>query len=369
MVRRLLLLNGLAVIGAVLYHASGWGFTAMFWWTDRYLPVSVPDFGQMGSLAYYLLRLVEQLVIFSIPAFLFVSGFFIAFAAGRDQKTVGWHLVGTRIKNIVIPYLLWSSFIIIAYVIQGQNYTLAHLLQELIFGKAAPPYYYVPLIIQLYLLAPFLIKGFKSRPWLIVLITAGLQLSIQTLKYLNLLGVEFAAAKPVSILTASWFFPGHIFWFVFGIIIKFNLATIKSWLTRFKWIWLSAFILLIPIGMWEWEAILQHSAQDWLAPQPTILDELYSLMFLLCFLAFDRFPISPSKPINEIGTKSYGIYLIHSPVLEYASRGIYHLAPWILGLQFLYQPILVALGIGIPFLMMKIVERTPARRFYTYLFG
>ena len=62
MIRRLLLLNGLAAISAVIYHATGWGFTAMFWWTDQYLPISVPDFSQLGSVSYYALRLVEQIL-------------------------------------------------------------------------------------------------------------------------------------------------------------------------------------------------------------------------------------------------------------------------------------------------------------------
>ena len=105
MIRRLLLLNGFAAIGAVLYHATGWGYTAMFWWTDRYLPVDVPDFSQLGSVAYFSLRLVEQLIIFSIPSFLFVSGFFIAFATGKSQQTVSLKIVGTRIKKFGDPLL------------------------------------------------------------------------------------------------------------------------------------------------------------------------------------------------------------------------------------------------------------------------
>jgi len=46
----------------------------MFWWTDRYLPVSVPNFDQFGGPSYYFYRVLEQLVIFMIPAFFFVSG-------------------------------------------------------------------------------------------------------------------------------------------------------------------------------------------------------------------------------------------------------------------------------------------------------
>lgn len=369
MVRRLLLLNGLAVIGAVLYHASGWGFTAMFWWTDRYAAVSVPDFSQMGSIPYYGLRLVVQLIIFSIPAFLFVSGFFTAFATGRDQLTVSWKVIGTRIKNLAIPYLLWTGAIIVTNVLAGQLYTPARLFQEIVFGKAAPPYYYVPLIIQLYLLSPFLIRFARTHVRALLIIAAILQFSVQTIKYVELLGVNLPSSNLLQIFTASWFFPGHIFWYVFGITVKFNLPSMKKWLDKYKWVFLGLLIVLIPIGMFEWEVILHASEVGWLAHQRTLINELYSLMFLLCFLAFEWFPIPPSKRINALGPKSFGVYLAHSPVLQYASRGMYHLTPWILGVQILFQPILLILGIGVPLLLMKIVEHSPARRFYAYIFG
>jgi hypothetical protein len=47
MTRRLLYLSGLAIVGVILYHAVGWGFVGMFWWTDRYAPVTVPNFDQI----------------------------------------------------------------------------------------------------------------------------------------------------------------------------------------------------------------------------------------------------------------------------------------------------------------------------------
>jgi len=369
MIRRLLILNGIAAISAVIYHASGWGFTAMFWWTDLYLPVSVPDFSQMGGAAYYTLRLVEQFIIFSIPAFLFVSGFFIAFATGRDQKTVSWKVVGVRIKTLVIPYLIWSFGIILLNMLQGAQYSLVNLLRDILFGRAAPPYYYVPLIVQLYILSPLLVRLARTKGRLLLAITALIQLSFHAIRYLGLFGVEISPFNGFRIFTASWFFAGNIFWFTLGIVIKFNLASLKTWVDRYKWVLLGATLVLIPIGMIEWELILHRTTEVWIATIPTLIDELYSLVFLLTFLAFDKIPIPFNKTINEIGSKSFGVYLAHAPILEYTSRGIYHFGPWILGYQFLFQAILILLGLGIPLAMMKLLERSPARRIYTYIFG
>ena len=68
MYRRVFLLMGLAIVAVVCNHAAGWGYTAMFWWTDRYRPVTVPNFDQTGTLPYYGLLLLKQLTLFSVPA-------------------------------------------------------------------------------------------------------------------------------------------------------------------------------------------------------------------------------------------------------------------------------------------------------------
>ena len=56
MIRRLLYLNGIAILCVILFHTTNWGLTAMFAWTPRYLPVSEPVFDQTGSPAYYWIR-------------------------------------------------------------------------------------------------------------------------------------------------------------------------------------------------------------------------------------------------------------------------------------------------------------------------
>ena len=92
-------------------------------------------------------------------------------------------------------------------------------------------------------------------------------------------------------------------------------------------------------------------------------------MFLLTFLAFEQVRLPLADKISFLGIRSYGIYLVHSPVLEYTSRVIYHLAPIVLSLPLLFQSVLWVAGLGVPLLLMAIVNRSPFRRFYSYLFG
>ena len=96
---------------------------------------------------------------------------------------------------------------------------------------------------------------------------------------------------------------------------------------------------------------------------------LYAVAFISFFLALDKVSIPFTRAINWIGTKSYGIYLIHPKVLELVARVIYHAAPWMLAYQALYQPLLVVAAVGIPSLLMVGVAKSPVRKCYHYLFG
>lgn len=371
MIRRFLLLNGLAIVGAVLYHASGWGFIAMFWWTDRYAAVAVPNFDQMGSVAYFALRFVEQLVIFAVPAFLFVSGFFIAFSTGRNRPNVDWSMIRARITSLLIPYLLWSLLIFIASFLQGERHSSLEYLRMLVTGRTASPYYFIPLLIQLYLLSPLLVPWAKKNWKALLVLTAIIQLSMRTLIYLSTIGALPDAARPLMPLTASWFFPGHILWFTSGIVIGFNLDSFKSLLARMRWYILLLAIILFPLSMLEWELILQASPEPWIASRETILDSIYAAAVILAFLGFTNLSLPFSRQLSDWGSKSFGIYLAHSPVLEFSARAIYAFAPWILAYQVLFQPILVILGLGVPLLLMYLagMEKSPARPYYQYIFG
>lgn len=370
MIRRLLVLNGLAILGVILFHATGWGFVAMIAWTHRYLPVTVPNYDQVGSISYYLFRLIEQLIVVSIPAFLFVSGFFIAFATGRTQRTVGWHTVGTRIKSLLIPYLLWSLLIFLLDFLQGQRNSALTYLWLLVTGGATPAYYYVILLCQFYLIAPFLVPLAKSHWVMLLIVTAVIQLGVQLLQYPVLLGLEMPnVIEPFVDIVPKWFFPVRIFWFTFGIVTGFHLAKIKTMAFQFKWVLLALVIGTYVLGVFEWEMYINISGQTAMAHRETLIDTFYSIAFLLTFIAFERIAIPLSKQLGDLGSKSYGIYLVHVPVMSYVARVIYHITPGILAYQILFMLILVGLGLGIPLLLMTVINRTPARKYYQYIFG
>jgi peptidoglycan/LPS O-acetylase OafA/YrhL len=371
LVKGLLYINGIAAIAVVLNHAIARVHIATFWWPHRYLPVTSPNFDQLGSPSYYGLRFLEQLIIFAIPTFLFVSGFFIAVAVGRSRTTVDGKLIFNRLRNLFIPYVIWSVVIFLGEFVEARTLLSPGMYaSRLIFGRADDAFYFVPVLIQMYLLSPIILLLAKTRWKTLLIITALLQLLAVGLRYGVILDLETPSAAFLSLLTVNWFFPGYIFWFVFGVVVGLKLADVKQFLARIDRRILIAFTgVFFTAGFVEWELLLRFSGQAWLGSRETLLDNFYSFFFILTYLSFERVKLPAVNMISNIGKKSYGIYLIHSPVLIYTSRIVYHILPGLLAYQFIFLPLLILIALGIPLALMNGINRSPVRTSYNYLFG
>jgi hypothetical protein len=55
--------------------------------------------------------------------------------------------------------------------------------------------------------------------------------------------------------------------------------------------------------------------------------------------------------------------------MEYVARSIYLLFPALLQYQIILQPIIIVTGLGIPLLLIALMNRQPLRRYYSYVFG
>jgi probable poly-beta-1,6-N-acetyl-D-glucosamine export protein len=369
MFKRLLQLNGLAIIAVIIFHAAGWGYVAMFAWAGRYAPFVPLDYVASSTASYIGLRVMEQIAVFAIPAFLFVSGLFMAFAAGRQGKTVSRPVIQARIRTMLIPYLLWSTLLLTLSAAEGHILSPTGYLVAFLTGKANPAYYYVPLIIQFYLLSPYLVPLAKNRPRLLLGITALIQLAVHATYYPELLGFNVPILQTATLLLPKWLFVTRIFWFSAGIVAGFNLKLLEERLPPFRWHLLGASVFLFILGVIEWLALTPSPEVSWVEHRETFVDSFYAIAVILTILAFYRQTLPSDSVLGQLGARSFGIYLIHSPVMGYAARAIYHVAPQLLAHQTIIQPVLIILGLGVPLALMAFTNRTRARRIYKYSFG
>lgn len=370
-VRRLLLLSGLGIVAVVANHAAGWGDVAMFWWTDQYRPgVTVPNFDQLGSPAYYFLTLLWTLSVFSVPAFVFVSGFFIAYAARSGEQTSLWKVVGKRVLYLLIPYLIWSAVIFLGEWLESCRSACrleagAVYLEKLLLGTANGAYYYVILIVQLFLLAPLLTGLARTRPRLLLFGCALIQLHYHVSSYCRWLDVDACSVASLDFLL----FRVHLFIFALGIVFGLNLTQVKPALRRIRRLLLAAVVIAAALVLLENRLIMLWTPVKMVARSNLLSANLYGIAIILSFVAFETLPLPGSRLLSQIGTRMYAIFLLHVPLLELLARGFRYFLPWLLEYQIIFVLILIVLGIGIPIAFMDLVARSPIKRVYPYLFG
>jgi surface polysaccharide O-acyltransferase-like enzyme len=383
MTRRFLLIMGLGILGVILNHSATFGYQATFDLAWRYRPevaascedltppVRCPNYDQVHSATYWGLTVVRRFIAFGVPAFLLVSGYFIAFAAGRKDARIQWPILKTRVVGLIIPYVVWS---IIIFVGQALFYNRVYptawdYIVRLLIGGATGSYYYIPLLVQLYLLSPLLVPLAKNHwKWLLVG-TAVLMLAVETLRYLQLFGIGGTAVNTLITLTPLWFFPRRLFWFALGIVFGFHIGDFKPFFTRHKNKFVYGAVIFYILSLVEFEVLLAQSGQPWIDFYSTYTTTIYAGLFLFAMLSADKLKLPMTPQLTDLAAKAFGIYLVHEQVLELVGTLMFRYAPSLLGYQILYQPIMMFFGLGVPLLLMYLVSRSPAKKLYKYSFG
>ena len=359
MVKRLLFLNGLAAICIATYHAAAYGFSAMFEWTDRYRPVSVPNYDQVGSLSYYALLFVRNLDAFAIPAFIFVTGYFVAFLSRGNRSNISWTIIFSRIKVLLIPFTLWTLIRLglMKDIPDNVHDVLSH-------------YYYIVLVIQFYLLAPLLVPLARKSWFLLVALAALIEISTDGIFLFNYFGLDSPFVLQLQGYFPLWFFPRRILLFAVGIVAGLYQKEFIEILARFKWALVATAIALFSLSFLEYEFYAHLTGQDWLGPTfRGIANRNFGVVAILAILAINTDRFFLSNQITWLGSRSFGIYLANIPTIYPIAVFLYKYLPWVLGNQFLYQFVLVSAGLGIPLLLMAILSRSRGRGYYRFVFG
>lgn len=165
MYKKLSMLNGLAIAAVVLNHAASWGETCLFWWTDRYKPVTIPNYDQMNSLSFFVIHFIHQATYFCVPAFLFVSGYFFTGFINSQTPSVCWKIIKKRILTIAVPFVIWTAVTLLLSFAQGRIKSLT----EFAWG-IYDTYSFIPILVLMLLLSPlFLAIAKRNWRWLVAI--------------------------------------------------------------------------------------------------------------------------------------------------------------------------------------------------------
>lgn len=360
MTKRLLILNGLSILMIPVQHATAYGFRAMFGWAETNIPVTAASFDQLYSAPFYLYVVLRQLATFSVPAFLFISGFFVSFMARGKEGNVTLKMVLPRIKMLLIPFAIWT---VIRYL----------LLRD--FPKSVDdvldPYHFIPILCQFYLLSPLLVPLARNRWKLFLLLTALIHLSIQGLRYITDLGIDFPGQEFILSVTPRWMFYGQQpFWFPFGLVFGLHLKEFSEAINRHKGKLLAMSVLFALFAIGEYFLADYLNGEVWIGPTFSgFTKNIFIFAFILFMLAVEESAIPYPNTFSDLGAKSLGIYMANIPAIYVTAVILFRLMPWVLGFQILYFVVLFTAGLGGPLLLMWLVRNTRMRTSYRYLFG
>jgi peptidoglycan/LPS O-acetylase OafA/YrhL len=341
-------LRGLAIILVVMDHA---------------IHMSLAAFSRAGllppaGLVHVVLVVLQELGAIAVPIFLFLSGGFIVYAVRGRALPVAYRIVVPTLRFIIVPYLVWSLiFYVVAYMLQVQRLPLLEYVKGLLVGY---PFNFVPLLVFFYLLGPWLVLAIQRHPWLLLAAVLAYQAFLLNVISPGSLGVEFPSwtwwlSPPVLRATlAKW-----AIYFPLGVVYGLHGKAILEFLRR-AWLPLAAtgialYGLRVAGVIQGWDA----RALGMVCPIPLIL---------LCLL-IKRENIPLAGRIEQYGTKSYGLYLTNLIVISLLLAGMQIAAPWLLQHLIVVIPVLFFVTLHLPFWVMTLADRSPARLIQRYVFG
>ena len=348
--RTIPILRGLAILGVIWNHAN-WHVLSLF---------------AAGDAAGHPFVLLDQLGKFPIVAFLFIAGYFAAYAASGGKRDMRWSIVRVRLENLLWPWLLWSVILMVGHSFQDRPLSLVEFVRNLFIQ-----YYFIPLLMFYYLLSPLVVKSARKNARSLLIGAALIQLLALALFYARAYLPGFpdrlnpwVDLGPLAYLRFAFYFP-------FGVVCGMFPAMVKAPLNRFKPIlpWLVLFFF----GLSFLEGVLAYNLGGEIWPigndQNKLSSVLYSMALVLCAVVYNRWRVPQSRTISNIGAHSYGLYLCHYVILGVMARVIVGVTPRLAAQGWLFLPMLFFSTVGLSMFLLYGVARLPTRRYYRYVFG
>lgn len=336
-------LSGVAIVLIVLNHSI----------------TAASTFSPVDGWAGRVLTILQALGTYAVPTFLFISGAFISYAA-RGKSALSLKFIWGSVKHILWPYLIWSLVFYITILLTRQSqYSLGGYIKNLLVGF---PYHFVPLLLFFYVIAPLLVIAGKRFGWLVLLVIGLYQLFLlyavqpETFGLSDPPGWTWWLTPPILRTTmADW-----AIYFPMGLIFSMHNAAMKPYLLRFKWVLLVVTITLFVVGIANAFGLLFAPWARFLAPVP-----------LMCLLPIiNRNSIPQLARFEQVGRRSYGIYLVHFIVLDLVLYSISQLVPGLFNWPIIIYPLLFVVALIVPLWVMEFVAKRPStRKVYRYVFG
>lgn len=316
-------LRGFAFLAVVLQHAIG---------HYAYLP----ETGVANGAVLALLLIAAK---FAVPMFIFITGLVLFY--NYREKVAFVPFVRKRFKDIVLPYIIWSTVYAIFFGEAGISLWAdgQRILLDWFTGKASYHLWYVVMSIQLYLLFPVIQRGVlwiweRLKPW--VLRTCFILLCIAYVALTREVGSIGTVAEWMHLPVITPLFTEYadrnalyfFIYFVMGAAVGLNVQMWKQWMMKTKWLWLGLYLLCSTVLFYKIVNSFQTSTGYVIQYNDTLLVQPFMAVFLLLsVIAMSIAAVLLQEGTSELlrrvfrylGQYSYGAYLAHALMLTFGT--------------------------------------------------
>lgn len=167
---------------------------------------------------------------YGVPLFIFISGFTLSSHYNKNFSTTNFYR--KRFNFILPPYLLFSIIYILFDYIQKDSFTISKTIFKILSGTAYGHLWFFPLIVQFYILYPYIIKYFnnsnnKFKILFLSLLLQVLFFIVMPLLYGYFLYYSDPMNKIIGIIIQTLFL-NDLFYFVLGLYLQNNYAILKN---------------------------------------------------------------------------------------------------------------------------------------------
>ncbi|WP_282941617.1 acyltransferase [Paenibacillus sp. RC67] len=316
-------LRGFAFLAVVLQHSIG---------HYAYLP----ETGLENGAVLALLLIAAK---FAVPMFIFITGLVLFY--NYREKVSFVPFVRKRFKDIVLPYIIWSTVYAIFFGETGTSFWMEckRILLDWFTGKASYHLWYVVMSIQLYLLFPFIQSGVlwfwgRTKPWMlrvgfVLLCVAYVALTTEVGSIGSVAeGMHVPVITPLFTEYADRNALYFCIYFIMGAAAGLNVQVWKQWMMKTKWLWISLYLLCSMVLFYKIVRSFQTSTGYVIQYNDTLLVQPFMAVFLMlsviamsiaAVVLHDGTSERLRSTFSYLGKHSYGAYLAHALMLTFAT--------------------------------------------------
>lgn len=255
---------------------------------------------------------------FAVQIFIFISGV-VLFYSYKDRQLKVKEFYVKRLRYIVIPYVFWTAvYVLLNKVVKGfvdkpLNYLMLFF-NDLLTGQASYHLYFIVLILQFYIVFPFLhsiVKRYGFRKTVLFWLAVG---------YLIMITFDYYTGY---VLFNSRFFIMWYFYFVLGAYVGLNMDSWRKMTIKYATIGLFFMMFVVDALTWEYFFSTKYYNFD-LGIAATPLKPsvfLYTLISIIALYGLSQKIALSSGVLNKsllfVGKYSFGLYFVHPLVLRF----------------------------------------------------